>query len=134
MLRRFRHNSKLRPWIALATAYALAFQVLLGSFAAGQSQAAISTASDDIFVICYGAGSGGASDDHGAPAKGPAHQPPCLLCTLAKGSLAILPVDHSIATLDLRLASILSLPSDGPVIPFHSPTNRYQRGPPVSAV
>jgi hypothetical protein len=134
VLRRFRHNSRLRPWIALAAAYALAFQVLLGSFAVGHAQAAIASASDDIFVICYGAGSGSVADDHGAPAKGPTHQPPCLLCTLAKGPLAILPIDHSIATLDLRLEAILSLPSDGPVIPFHSPTGHYQRGPPLLAV
>jgi hypothetical protein len=127
VLRLFRAGNRVTPWIAVAIAYALVFQLLLSSFAIAQVQNA---ASDDIFVICYGGGDG--AGDHGSPSQVPAHQTPCLLCTLAKGAVAILPLDHVAATRDVRLASAIVFPSQDAVVRHHSPTHRFPRGPPAA--
>ncbi|MEA2926450.1 MAG: hypothetical protein QOD25_3572, partial [Alphaproteobacteria bacterium] len=58
---------------------------------------------------------------------------PCLLCTLTSAPCAILPVDHSIATIDVVAAASLIAPRTGRIIEFDSPTGQYQRGPPARA-
>ena len=130
----FRNSKRMSAWVALAAAYVLALHVLLASFAPVHAMAAGNPATDGLSVICYGAGHDGAGagdtgDVPAAPAK--QHQPACFLCSVAKGSLAILPLDHCIGTLDVRLASFIAPRSDGPIVQFHSPTGRYQRGPPA---
>ncbi len=127
MLRAGRTSAGVRPWVALVAAYALAFQVLLSGFAASRVQAADGAAAD-LFVICHGDGS--SSNDGGSgPAK--SAQPSCMLCTLAKGAHAILPLAHAISALDARSDALVALPGGERIIQYESPTGRYSRGPPV---
>ena len=132
MLGVFRKSKRVSAWVALATAYVLALHVLLASFAPVHAQPADNLVTDELSVICYGAGGDDAGHAPGAPAQ--QHQAACFLCSLAKGSLAILPLDHCIGTLDVRLDSVIALDSDGPIVQFHSPTGRYQRGPPAALI
>jgi hypothetical protein len=119
----------MRPWIATVAAYALALQVLLTGLAAGHFMAAGDASASTLFVICHGNGS---SDDQGLPGKEPLAQSPCILCTLAKTSCAILPSDHGIAVSDATGISTAAARTDSPVLEFNSPTGQYQRGPPLS--
>ena len=122
----------MRPWIAVVAAYALALQVLLSGMAAGHFMAAADASANDLFVICHGSGNG-APDNPELPDKQPLPQSPCALCTLAKAPSAILPVGHGVAIVDAMLVSSLVPHDDGRIIPFNSPTGRYQRGPPTAA-
>jgi hypothetical protein len=128
-LRRFR--GRMRPWIAMAAAYALALQVLLSGLAGAHAMAAVSIAGD-LFVICHGSGDGPA-DSQNVPDQAPRPASPCVLCTLTKVPCAILPLDHTIVTLDVVAASKVVSRNVGRIIEFDSPTGRYQRGPPASA-
>jgi hypothetical protein len=128
-LRKFR--GRVRPWIAVASAYALALQVLLSGLAGAHAMAAGSVAGD-LFVICHGSGDGPA-DNQNVPEQPPRPTSPCLLCTLTKAPCAILPIDHSIITFDVVAASKVVPRKDDRIIEFQSPTGRYQRGPPASA-
>ena len=129
MLKRRNARNRMRPWIATVAAYALALQVLLTGVAAGHFMAASDASASSLFVICHGNGS---SDDQELPGKAPLAQSPCMLCTLAKAPCAILPSDHGIALSDAIGAPNAAARMDGPVLEFHSPTGRYQRGPPTS--
>jgi hypothetical protein len=92
-LRKFR--SRMRPWIAMVAAYALALQVLLSGIAGAHAMAAGSL-SGELFVICHGSGDGPADNQNVPDTPRPAA--PCLLCTLTKAPCALLPVDHGIVT------------------------------------
>lgn len=127
-LRKFR--SRMRPWIAMVAAYALALQVLLSGIAGAHAMAAGSL-SGELFVICHGSGDGPADNQNVPDTPRPAA--PCLLCTLTSAPCAILPVDHSIATIDVVAASIVGPRAESRIIEFDSPTGQYQRGPPASA-
>src|SRR4051795_6009939 len=59
-LRKFR--SRMRPWIAMVAAYALALQVLLSGIAGAHAMAGAGSGADTLFVICHG--SGDASSDN----------------------------------------------------------------------
>jgi hypothetical protein len=115
----------------VAAAYALALQVLLSGLAGAHAMAAGSVAGD-LFVICHGGGDGPA-DSQNVPDQPPRPASPCVLCTLTKAPCAILPIDHSIITMDVVAASKVVSRKDGRIIEFESPTGRYQRGPPASA-
>ena len=128
-LRRFR--GRMRPWIAMAAAYALALQVLLSGLA-GAHAMAIGSVAGDLFVICHGSGDGPA-DDQNVPDQPQRPTSPCVLCTLTKAPCAILPIDHSIVTIDVVAASNVVPRKGRRIIEFESPTGRYQRGPPASA-
>jgi hypothetical protein len=128
-LRRFR--GRMRPWIAMAAAYALALQVLLSGLAGAHAMAAVSVA-DDLFVICHSSGDASA-DGQNVPDQLPRPASLCVLCTLTNAPCAILPIDHSIITIDVVAASKVVSRKDGRIIEFESPTGRYQRGPPASA-
>ena len=128
-LRRFR--GRMRPWIAMAAAYALALQVLLSGLAGAHAMAAGSVAGD-LFVICHGSGDGPA-DSQNVPDQAPRPASPCVLCTLTNSPCAILPLDHIVVTMDVVAASNIVPRKDGRIIEFESPTGRYQRGPPASA-
>src|SRR4051795_7739702 len=60
-LRKFR--SRMRPWIAMVAAYALALQVLLSGIAGAHAMAAGSL-SGELFVICHGSGDGPADNQN----------------------------------------------------------------------
>ena len=114
----------------MVAAYALALQVLLSGIAGAHAMAAGSL-SGELFVICHGSGDGPADNQNVPDTPRPAA--PCLLCTLTSAPCAILPVDHSIATIDVVAASIVGPRAEGRIIEFDSPTGQYQRGPPASA-
>jgi hypothetical protein len=119
-----------RPWIAVVAAYAFALQALLSGIA-GTHAMAVGSVASDLFVICHGSGDAPA-DDQNVPDKTPLPASPCVLCTLTTAPCAILPIDHSIATIDVVAASNVVPRKEGRIIEFDSPTGQYQRGPPVS--
>jgi hypothetical protein len=125
-----KYRSRMRPWIAMVAAYALALQVLLSGIAGAHAMAGGSL-SGELFVICHG--SGDASSDNQNVPDTPRPASPCLLCTLTSAPCAILPVDHSIATIDVVAAASLVARTEARIIEFDSPTGRYQRGPPARA-
>jgi hypothetical protein len=87
--------------------------------------------SGELFVICHGSGDAPADSQNVPDTPRPAT--PCVLCTLTSAPCAILPIDHSIATIDVVAASIVGPRQEGRIIEFDSPTGRYQRGPPARA-
>jgi hypothetical protein len=129
MWKRRKSATRMRPWIATVTAYALALQVLLTGVAAGHAMPSGNASATSLFVICHAAGS---SDRQDLPDNQPLVQSPCIFCTLAKAPCAILPAGHGVAISRAMGISNAALPSDGRIIAFHSPTGQYQRGPPLS--
>jgi hypothetical protein len=127
--KRRKSASRTRPWIATVTAYALALHVILTGVAAGHAMPDGNASGTGLFVICHGDGS---SDRQDLPDKQPLAQSPCIFCTLAKASCAILPTDHGVVISRAIEISNAALQSDGRIIAFHSPTGQYQRGPPLS--
>jgi hypothetical protein len=125
-----KYRSRMRPWIAMVAAYALALQVLLSGIAGAHAMAAGSL-SGELFVICHGSGDAPADSQNVPDTPRPAT--PCVLCTLTSAPCAILPIDHSIATIDVVAASIVGPRQEGRIIEVDSPTGRYQRGPPARA-
>jgi hypothetical protein len=105
----------------MVAAYAFALQALLGAVLVSQAAAAGS----DPFVICA-ASDDGKPIDHGKPQ---AHET-CVLCTLAKGSHAILGVDHASIAAAFALSAVCVPSSIERIVRYHSPTGQYQTGPP----
>jgi len=126
--RQVRHG--MRPWIAVAAAFALALQVLLGGILATRAEAA-GIGSDSPFVICL-SGDSAAPADHGTD-KAPAKHLQCVLCTLAKLSHAIIAAGD-VAPLDVRQLATVVFPAIERIAQFHSPTGHYQRGPPATLI
>jgi hypothetical protein len=126
-----KYRSRLRPWIAMVAAYALALQVLLSGIAGAHAMAAAGSGPDTLFVICHGSGDA-PSDDQNLPDT-PRPATPCVLCTLTSAPCAILPVEHGMVTIDVVAAASLVAPGESRIIEFDSPTGRYQRGPPARA-
>jgi hypothetical protein len=105
----------------MVAAYAFALQALLGAVLVSQAAATGS----DLLVICY-ASDDGTPVDHGKPQ---AHET-CALCTLAKGSHAILGADHASVPAEFTFSTIPVFPSFERIAPYRSPTGQYQTGPP----
>jgi hypothetical protein len=120
----------MRPWIAMAAAYALALQLLLTGIAAAHAVAS-TDAPGDLFAICHGAGNGAAGDQDGTGKQLP--QSACVLCTLTSAASAVLLTDHSISFLDAKSFSDVFPWNDARVIEYESPTGQYQTGPPAPA-
>jgi hypothetical protein len=120
---------RMRPWIALVAAYALAFQVLLSGLASGHFMTIRDISLSDPFVICHG--NGGSPSDHQDVPNNPLAHAPCVLCTLTKAPCAVLPLDHGIGTIDAMVLDV-RLQSDDQISAFESPTGQHQRGPPPS--
>ena len=114
----------------MVAAYALALQVLLSGIAGAHAMTAGSL-SGELFVICHGSGDASADSQNLPDTPRPAT--PCVVCTLTSAPCAILPIDHSIASIDVVAASIVGPRQEGRIIEFDSPTGRYQRGPPARA-
>jgi len=113
----------------MVAAYALGLQVLLTGLAVGHSIAAGNGYDSGLFVVCHGDGS---SEKQEVPGKEPLAGSPCIFCTLAKASCAILPTDNGIAISDPTRISSGVARTDGHILEFSSPTGQYQRGPPIS--
>ena len=109
----------------MVAAYAFALQALLGAVLVSQAAANGS----DPFIICYPSDDG-TPVDHGKPQ---AHET-CALCTLAKGSHAILGADHASVPVELTFSAIRVSPSIERIAAYHSPTGQYQTGPPRGVV
>jgi hypothetical protein len=129
VLTRRNARTRMRPWIAVVAAYALALHVILTAVAVDQSMSAGNATASSLFVICHGDSS---SDKQDLPDNGPLAHSPCIFCTLAKASCAILPTGHAIAISDAMWISNAGAQADPRIIEFNSPTGQYQRGPPVS--
>ena len=129
MWTRGKAGSRVRPWIAMVAAYALALQLLLIGVTAGHAMNAGDAAGTGLFVICHADSS---SNDQGLPDTEPTTRPPCLFCTLAKTPCAILPSGDGVAiSRAMEIFSTVARAADRH-IGFHSPTGQYQRGPPLS--
>ena len=129
MWKRRKSATRMRPWIATVTAFALALQVLLTGVAAGHAMPGDNASETSLFVVCHGDGS---SDRQDLPDKQPLAHSPCVLCTLAKAPCAMLPLSHGVVISRAMGISNAALQSEGRIIAFHSPTGQYQRGPPLS--
>jgi hypothetical protein len=126
-----RRNARTRmwSWIAMVAGYALVLQLLVTGLAIGYSTALGSASDSGLFVICHGDGS---SDKQELPAKEPLAVSPCVFCTLAQGSCAILPTGDGIAINHPMRISNAAAQTHGHILEFNSPTGQYQRGPPMS--
>jgi hypothetical protein len=132
MLQLYRYPGCLRRWIATAASFALALQLVLSSLAIGHLDA-WQSGGDDTFVICHGAGDGAPVDQDG-PAKPPGDGSHCVLCTLTNSASAVLPAAATIVTFASAARSRYLARSDAQVSEFHSPTGKFQRGPPRHTV
>jgi hypothetical protein len=121
-------EDRMRPWIAMVAAYALALQVVLTGVAVGHLITAGDAAGSSLFLICHG---DTRSDNPGLPEKEPLARSPCVFCTLAKAPCAVLPSDHGFAISNAAEISNAAPRTDGYIIEFSSPTGQYQRGPPL---
>ena len=129
MLRLCRYQGRLRQWIAAAATLALSLHLVLGPLAIGHL-AAEQAGSDGAFVICHGAG-GSSPVDQDGPAKQPDDASHCILCTLTNSGCAILPTTSAIVIFVPGAASSYLARHDAQVSEYHSPTGRFQRGPPL---
>jgi hypothetical protein len=118
-----RKRTLLKALVAIAAAYALAMQALLGAILLSQEPAGA-----DPFVICL------SSNDGAAPAHGPpkssAHDH-CVLCTfvashaiLGGGSAAVAPYP--------AYSPVVRAPAIARTVVYESPTGQHPRGPPAS--
>jgi Protein of unknown function (DUF2946) len=121
---------RLRPWVALVAAYALALQVVFSGVVATRLMAADGAAAGAQFAICH-SGNGSADDGPGGTDAPP--QAHCLLCVLAGASAAILPAAQVGGILVVEPVSRVVAGKTDRIIEYHSPTGQYQRGPPASA-
>ena len=129
MLKRRNARTRMRSWIAMVVGYALALQLLVTGVALGHSTALGNASDSGLLVICHGDGS---SDNQELPGKEPLAGAPCVFCTLAKASCAILPTGDGIAINHPARISNTAVRTDGHILEFNSPTGQYQRGTPMS--
>jgi hypothetical protein len=129
VLRAYRYQGPLRQWIAAAAAFTLSFQLVLSSLAIGHL-AAWQAGTGDTFVICHGVGGSSPADKDG-PAKQPSDQSHCVLCALTNSGCAVLPTASAVVTLAPGACSPYLTCRDAQVSEYHSPTGRFQRGPPL---
>ena len=122
---------RLRPWIAMAAAYAFALQILLSGVLTSQLAAADNGSAGGQFFICHGS-DGSPDDGLGGAGQPQGHQPPCLLCVLAGGSPAVLPAAHAAVIFVAKMVSQIVPGNNDRIFEYHSPTGQYQRGPPAS--
>jgi hypothetical protein len=127
-----RRNARTRmwSWIVMVAGYALVLQLLVTGLALGHSTALGSASDSGLFVICHGDGSSDKQEQ--LPAKEPLAVSPCIFCTLAKVSCAILPTGDRIAINHPTRISNAAAQTHGHILEFNSPTGQYQRGPPMS--
>jgi hypothetical protein len=128
MLLLHRYPGCLRQWIAAAATFALALQLVLLSIAIGHVNAWQSD-TGDTFVICHGVG-GNSPVNQDGPAKPTGDGSHCVLCTLTHGGSAVLPAASTVATFVSSPCSRCLIHHDAQVSEHHSPTGKFQRGPP----
>jgi hypothetical protein len=109
MLQSWQYCARVRPWIALAAAYALAIQMVLSAFVPSFAPA---VAGDAFSVIA------------------PLRQTPGICCTLVYGSPAILGPDQAaLAALEAPVSHVVR-PCGEQIVAHVSSPSGYPRGPP----
>jgi hypothetical protein len=121
-------QSRMRPWIAITAAFAVALQMLLAGLADLSAHAA-ATSADPAFILCSGNGDG-ASQDHGGSGTVPGHSAFCTLCLPASMGNAILPAPIGLPGLLSQMRLAATAGGQSQVVAHKSPTGRYTRGPP----
>jgi len=120
------HRSRVRPWLAMVVAYAVALQALLTGFA----PTALPLADDIHAVICFGNGDQADAPD-GAPATHASHAQCCVLC----GAFRVAAPPPTAVIIRLAIVTSIEFPPSAAapiVLPRHiSP--RQSQGPPRAA-
>ena len=114
----------IRPWIAMAAAYAVALQLVLTAF--GGPMHAADGLAGDAFVVCLNG-----HDNGGDPGQLPVHKSPCVLCAMAQGFSAISPVAQNAVAVPVVVSAVAFSETRDRAIGYRSPTGQYQRGPPA---
>jgi hypothetical protein len=118
---------RLRAWVAVAAAYALALQVILGGILATQMVAAAVAAPADPFVICYGGTPAADHENSGAPVNHAA----CLVCALASFAP---PLPESATVVSRHeVAAYFAAIAISPAKPRRLHDPRSSQGPPQAA-
>jgi len=131
VLQFWRVQARLQPWIAISAAYVIALQIVISGLAGGIMAAHQGVASDALFVICHtdGTPTGGQHD----PGEPPADTSQCALCSLAQGTIVVLPADHDFSIVALISFSDLAPSSDDRIVAFNREASAFPRGPPLDA-
>ena len=129
MLELWRYRGHGRRWIAAATAFAVACQLLLSAAVRGQATAAEAGPTSGLFVICHGAGDNPSANPD-EPSKQQDYQAHCVLCTLASDAWAVIPPATASTVFDVGVFSERMTPCDSQIVQVVSLTSEYPRGPP----
>ena len=114
---------RIRPWVAMAAAYAVALQLVLTAF--GGPMHAAGGLAGDSFVVCLNG-----HDNGGGPDQLPVHKSPCVLCALAQGFAALSPVAEN-PSVTVAISAVVFSEHRDRALGYRSPTGQYQRGPPA---
>ena len=115
---------RIRPWVAMAAAYAVALQLVLTAF--GGPMHAVEGVAGDAFVVCLNG-----HDNGGGPDQLPVHKSPCVLCAMAQAFLAIAPVAANAPAVTVAVSAVVFSEHRDRTLGYRSPTGQYQRGPPA---
>jgi len=132
VLQLWRYRGHGRRWIAAATAFAVACQLLLSAAVRGQATAAEAGPTGELFAICHGLGNDSPADPQ--PSKQSDYQTHCVLCTLASDTWAVIPPATASAAFDPGVSSELITPCDSQIVQVVSLASEYPRGPPTSSL
>jgi hypothetical protein len=123
VFRLYRCEWLLRQCVAAATSLALILQLLLSATLLSQ----LAGSAAEAFVVCHGTQASSPADepDPGSPASDPSH---CVFCALT--SSGVLPAAPRVAASVASVCSFRLGPRIAQVTSYHSPTGKYQRGPP----
>ena len=124
-----RHRVRMRPWIAMVAAYAVALQLLLSGFVASHSLIALS--GNDPAVICFGVDTDGSGSPQ-TPGTQQDHSTCCLLCIAWSGGLPPRSNDAIAAPRHVDRAGRPAIARTDLVAPRHS-SPRQSQGPPRHA-
>ena len=120
----FRRRSAVRAWVAVATAYAFALQLLLTGIVLTQMTVG---ASADPFVICS-SDAGSPDGSHGGNGSHAAHQA-CAICSFASSAPLFAAAGHPIP-LAIEAAAVFHPAAIGLAAPSGRHNPRSSQGPP----
>jgi hypothetical protein len=133
MLKSWREAMRRRPWLAIAAAYVVAVQVLLGGIVAAGMQAAAAAPLDAGLVIC--SEHAAAAGTHEGSGTAPDEHAPCAFCVFAKVVAGAAPAaDTPTLAPAFPVLAVVQLPPDERRPRRRLPTGNYQRGPPSNSV
>ena len=120
-----RTQRRIRPWLAMVAAYALALQLVLSGLVPGNFHTDNALAANADFAICHSS-----NDQDGAGKPGAQHDP-CMLCTLCQQFSATSPAPQSVSAIDPSSLAVVFDETNDWIFLHRSPTGQYQRGPPT---